>query len=225
MPLQRLPVWIQVSSFLLAFNAGMINLLGLLHTAHQATTHMTGNVSMLAIAVWEEDWHRLLFLLGVLFCFVLGSFYSGFIIRDSKLRLGRRYGSVLSLEALFLFIGWELINHYPHYALLWMAAAAGMQNALATTYNSTIIRTTHLSGVLTDIGLALGHRARGLYVDPKRILLHMLIVSGFFLGGLISVLAYQQLHIHAFLLPVLLTTTLSLSYWWYYWLSHRTSAE
>jgi uncharacterized membrane protein YoaK (UPF0700 family) len=217
MPLQRLPVWIQISCFFLALNAGMINVIGLLNIAHQSVSHMTGNVSMVVVESIQNDWFQVLFMLGVVFCFTLGSFYSGFIIRDSKLRFGRRYGSVLSIETFFLLLAWLLIDHFPHYALLWAAAAMGLQNALASTYNGTIIRTTHLSGVLTDIGLNIGYRFRGLYVDPRKFTLLVLILIGFFVGGVIGAIAQYFFHQHAFLFPAILTTILSLTYWLYYW--------
>lgn len=52
----------------------------------------------------------------------------------------------------------------------------GLQNAMVSHYKGTIIRTTHLSGVLTDLGLALGYIARGLKVENRRIILHLLIL-------------------------------------------------
>lgn len=225
MPLQRLPFWIQLSALVLALNAGMMNTISLLTIAHQSISHMTGNVSMLSMHVMQHEWQQVLFILSVILCYVLGSFYSGFIIRDAKLQLGRRYGSVLSLEAAFLLITWLFIADYPHYALLWATAALGMQNAMASNYNGTIIRTTHLSGVLTDLGLALGYRARGLHVDPRRITLHLLIVIGFLIGGAIGVLVHMYLGRHAFLAPFMVTVMLMFTYWIYYWRVSRYITE
>lgn len=216
MPLQTLPLWIQLSAFLLALNAGMINILAIFTLAHQTISHMTGNLSYIVVDIIQHDWPRVWFLLAVVFFFTLGAFYSGFIIRDSKLRLGRRYGTVLSLEAFFLLMTWLFISHHPHYALLWAAAACGMQNALASTYNGTIIRTTHLSGVLTDLGLALGYKMRGLYVDNKRVILHILLILGFFMGGILGGLAFYLNASNSFLAPTVLTSILSVLYWFYY---------
>ena len=55
MPHQRLPNWMQLSAFLLALNAGMVNVLGLFALMHQSVSHMTGNVSLLAMGVlnWQ----------------------------------------------------------------------------------------------------------------------------------------------------------------------------
>ena len=51
MPLQYLPIWIQLGAFMLAVNAGMINVLGLITVLHQSISHMTGNASLLAQAI------------------------------------------------------------------------------------------------------------------------------------------------------------------------------
>ncbi len=213
---QKLPNWIQLGAFLLAFNAGMINVLGLITVLHQSVSHMTGNVSMLAIAISDLDYEMVLYLLLISVCFVLGAFYSGFILGNSNLKLGRRYGTPLTLVSLFIFLCWAFLPYFPRYALLWASAAMGLQNAMVSHYQGAIIRTTHLSGVLTDLGLAFGYMLRGLKVDKRRTILHFLIVLGFFVGGIIATVLYHFLTIQAFLIPAILTALLSLTYWYLY---------
>ena len=193
MPFQRLPLWIQVGTFMLAVNAGMINVLGLLTVLHQSVSHMTGNVSLLAQALLHFDIAQIIYLFCVVVCYVIGSFYSGLILGSSSFRLDRLYGIPLSLVTIFILLCWIFLPYFPRYALLWACVAMGVQNAMISHYKGTIIRTTHLSGVLTDLGLALGYRARGLDVDRKRVILHLLILCGFFLGGLIASLIYPLL--------------------------------
>jgi len=98
----------------------------------------------------------------------------------------------------------------------------GIQNAMVSHYKGTIIRTTHLSGVLTDLGLALGYRLRGLKVERRRIILHLLILFGFFIGGLLASVIYPYLKLHAYLVPVMLSWTLSLIYWVIYYRYRQT---
>ncbi|KAA8734980.1 DUF1275 domain-containing protein [Acinetobacter qingfengensis] len=220
MPLQQLPNWIQFGAFLLALNAGMINVLSLITVLHQSISHMTGNVSVFAIAWSHQDYRMMIYVLLVVIFFVLGSFYSGYILGDGNVQLGRRYGIPLTLVSLFILLCWCFIPYFPRYALLWAAAAMGMQNAMVSHYRGTIIRTTHLSGVLTDIGLAFGYLVRGLKVDPRRLLLHFLILSGFFVGGVIATIIYKFWGTHAFLIPAILTASLSLTYWALYLRQH-----
>lgn len=213
MPLQRLPNWIQISAFLLALNAGMVNVLGLFTVLHQSVSHMTGNVSMLAMSVLNWQPEHFFYLSLVIVCFVIGSFYSGLILGNSHSAFGRHYGFPLSLVAIFLFLTWLLLPYFPRYGLLWACVAMGVQNAMVSHYKGAIIRTTHLSGVLTDIGLAIGYKVRGLKVENRRIFLHLLIFSGFLVGGLIASLLYPYLKLKTFLVPAGLSLTLSLAYW------------
>ena len=213
MPFQTLPLWIQLGAFFLAVNAGMINVLGLVTVLHQSVSHMTGNVSMLAMAILDWQPATILYLILVLMCYVIGSFYSGLILGNSHFSLTRRYGVPLSLVAFFILLCWLLLPYFPRYALLWACVAMGVQNAMVSHYKGTIIRTTHLSGVLTDLGLALGYKARGLEVESKRVILHLLILIGFIVGGLLASWLYPYLKLNAFLIPAALSLIMSVVYW------------
>ncbi|WP_180023636.1 YoaK family protein [Acinetobacter sp. YH1901134] len=213
MPLQTLPLWIQLGAFFLAVNAGMINVLGLVTILHQSVSHMTGNVSMLAMAFIAWQPNTIIYLILVLLCYVIGSFYSGLILGNSHFSLTRRYGVPLSLVAFFIVLCWLLLPYFPRYALLWACVAMGIQNAMVSHYKGTIIRTTHLSGVLTDLGLALGYKARGLPVESKRVVLHLLILAGFIVGGILASWLYPYLKLNAFLIPAALSSVMSAVYW------------
>jgi len=92
---------------------------------------------------------------------------------------------------------------------------------LLSHYKGTIIRTTHLSGVLTDLGLALGYRVRGLVVERRRVVLHLLILSGFLIGGLCASWMYPYLKLNSFLVPTALSLILSVVYWIIYFRYRR----
>lgn len=216
MALQYLPVWIQLGAFMLAVNAGIINVLGLITVLHQSISHMTGNASLFAQALIHQQYDHVLYLFLVMLSYVIGSSYSGFILGNSNFKLGRRYGVPLSLVSVFILLCWLFIPYYPKYALLWASTAMGMQNAMVSHYKGTIIRTTHLSGVLTDLGLALGYLFRGLGIEKRRVTLHLLILCGFILGGLIASILYPYLQLNSFLIPAGLSLILSLTYWFIY---------
>lgn len=216
MPFQTLPVWVQLGAFFLAFNAGMMNALGLLSIWHQTVSHMTGNVSMLAIAILHGQSMQAIYGICVITSFVLGSLYSGYILGSSHFQLGRRYGIPLSLSALCIFLCWLLIPYYPRYALLWACVAMGMQNAMVSHYKGAIIRTTHLTGLLTDLGLNLGYLLRGLPVERRRVVLLIVILMGFLFGGIVVTWLYPYLNLHTFLIPVCLSLVMSLTYWTLY---------
>ena len=216
MPLQRLPNWMQLSAFLLALNAGMVNVLGLFTLLHQSVSHMTGNVSLLAMSVLNWQPEHVLYLALVILCFTFGSLLSGLILGNSQVAFGRHYGYPLSLIGILLLLAWLSLPYFPSYGLLWACVAMGVQNAMVSHYKGAIIRTTHLSGVLTDIGLSLGYKARGLSIENRRISLHLLIFLGFLIGGLIASYLYSYLKLHSFLIPIGLSSSMSVAYWIFY---------
>ena len=112
----------------------MINVLGLVTVLHQSVSHMTGNVSVLAMSLVHWQPESILYLLLVTVCYVIGSFYSGVILGNSHFRLGRRYGVPLTLVAFFIFLCWFFLPYFPRYALLWACVAMGVQNAMVSHY-------------------------------------------------------------------------------------------
>lgn len=216
MPLQNLPNWFQTIMFLLACNAGMVNVLSLITVLHQSISHMTGNVSFMALAIINSDHQHFWHLLAVVVFYVLGALCCGAILGRNHFAMNRSYGIPLSCICMLLLCAWWLLPNQAHWGLLWASMAMGMQNAMVSHYKGSIVRTTHLSGVLTDIGLALGYRLRGLQLQSRRLMLHSVIVAGFLLGGLIAAGLYPIFQHHSFLIPALLTFLLSVGYWLLY---------
>ncbi|MDB6079175.1 MAG: rane protein [Akkermansiaceae bacterium] len=201
----KLPRWVWSGAGILAFVAGMVNVTGLLGFEHQAVTHLTGTTSLLSHAVAAGDGAMAWRLLGVIAAFVAGSAFSGYVIRDSTLRLGRRYGVSLAVESLLLVVAVPLLNRDCHLGVCLASAACGLQNGMATVYSAATVRTTHLSGMFTDLGIYLGHLLRGLGVDWRRLKLCGVIITGFLAGGWAGSLAYRGLGYQALFIPAAIT--------------------
>lgn len=210
--ISKLPRWVWSGAWVLAFVAGMINVTGLLGFEHQAVTHLTGTTSLLSESLSFGDGARALRLLAVIGAFLTGAAVSGFLIQDSTLKLGRRYGVALGLESLLLCASVPLLYRQSHTGVCLASAACGLQNAMATTYSGATVRTTHLSGMFTDLGIFLGHLLRGMPVDWRRLQLCTVIISGFIIGGIVGAAVYRQLSYSALLVPALLTGGIALGY-------------
>jgi uncharacterized membrane protein YoaK (UPF0700 family) len=218
----KLPRWALYGGVVLAFIAGMVNAAGYLGFRHQALTHMTGTTSLLGIAAAQGDAADLLHFGGVLVAFMLGCALSGFIVGDSTLRLGRRYGVALTLESIMLFVAVPLLHRHDQ-AGLWLAAAAtGLQNAMAGTYSGAVVRTSHVSGITTDLGMYLGEWLRGVAVDARRVRLYGALFTGFLLGGVASGLAFPHWQESTLLAPAVLTGLVGIAYTIY---RHRHGPE
>ncbi|HQZ32415.1 MAG TPA: YoaK family protein [Arenimonas sp.] len=208
----RLATWVWIGAAALACVAGMVNVVGYLGFEHQAITHLTGTTSLLGAALAQGNLRAGLQLAGMLLAFVLGAVLSGLLIKDSVLQLGRRYGVALSFEAALLVLAVPLFEQGYFAGPLLAAVAIGLQNAMATTYSGAIIRTSHVSGMFTDLGISIGHALRGLPVDHRRLSLCLVIISAFLAGGVMGAVLYGHWQYQALYLPAVLTGTTGLIY-------------
>ena len=208
----QLPRWVWVGAGLLACVAGMVNVVGYLGFEHQAITHLTGTTTLLGEAVAKRDLHAISRLAGVALAFMAGAALSGMIVQDSTLKLGRRYGVALVLESLLLFAAIPLFMQGRLAGPLLAAMACGLQNAMATTYSGAVIRTSHLSGMFTDLGIGLGHALRGMPLQKRRLLLCGLIISGFFTGAVLGALLFVRFGYAALAVPATITGSIGLGY-------------
>jgi uncharacterized membrane protein YoaK (UPF0700 family) len=199
--ISKFPGWVWVGAGTLAFAAGMINVTGFLGFQHQAVTHLTGNTSRVAEALATGDFTGAFRLAGLIGAFVAGTILSGFLIRDNALQIDGNYGAVLALESALLFAAVPLMARESVYGMYAAACASGLQNAMVSTYSGAAVRTTHLSGMFTDLGISLGHALRGLPVNDKRIRLCFLVISGFLAGGVAGTWAFMAFGYRALFFP------------------------
>lgn len=208
----QLPRWVWIGAGSLACIAGMINVVGYLGFEHQAVTHLTGTTSLLGAAITHGETRTIWHLLGVLLAFVTGATVSGLIIQDSTLQLGRRYGVVLAIEAGLLASAVPLFESGHIAGALLAAAACGLQNAMASTYSGSLIRTSHVTGLFTDIGIALGHSLRGMQIPRRRVALCLLVISAFLLGGIVGAWMFSFLGYRTLYVPATLTGVTGVAY-------------
>jgi uncharacterized membrane protein YoaK (UPF0700 family) len=207
----RLPRWVWPVAWLLAFDAGAVNAIGLLGAAHQAVSHLTGTTSLLATAVVAGDRAQVARYAGVALAFVAGAAASGAVIPGDPLHLGRRQSVLLvGVAMLLLAAQWSFV-HGSGAALALAAAACGLQNAMTTSFSGAVVRTSHVSGMFTDLGIALGHVLRRAPVQPRRLLLCSVVIAGFFAGGVAAALAFARVGYAALSVPAALTIVLAIA--------------
>lgn len=200
----KLQKWVWLGAGVLSLSSGMVNVAALSGFAHKAATHMTGVVSSFSMAL--ADWNTVLMIetLLVLLSFFCGAVISGIIVRDGHLKMGRRYGFALALESLMLFGAAYGFARHAVWGEYLACVAAGLQNALVSTYSGTIVRTTHLTGILTDLGALTGNRFCGLQVDGKRFKLLAIILFSFAAGGTAAAFFYVRWSAWSMLIPAVI---------------------
>lgn len=177
--------FVLIGASLLAALAGYINTL-FLSLYLLPVSHLSGTLSRFSLDISKNDWSDLSQISGIIVGFLFGAMLSGLIIGNSTLQLGRRYGVVLVLEGLFLALSAWLLHLVPLLAVSLASLACGIQNGMASNYRGMIIRTTHVTGVITDLGVLLGRWVRHKKVDTWQFALLVLTLFAFLVGGLLG---------------------------------------
>lgn len=190
---RRVYVLVVLGGAMLATVAGYVNavMLGLLSVP---VSHMSGAVSHLSMDAAAHDGLRVQQGAAVVAAFVLGAALSGALIGGQRLRPGRSYGVVLIGEGCVLLLASVLaMRGWMIAAPAAAALACGLQNAMASSFHGLVVRTTHVTGIVTDLGVMLGHLVRRHRVRAADAILLASLLVGFFLGGGVGWLAETQL--------------------------------
>lgn len=182
------------------------------------TTNVTGHVATLASEIVAYRWVAASAKLLWMAMFLLGAFCSGLFIEF----VGRRYPRFshtipITLEMLILsFVAYHGSKYYDYSEeLIQLLAgsllfAMGLQNAMVTMVSGSVVRTTHLTGLFTDMGIE-GAKFIANYknTDKKeksrdKLTLHTIIVVCFLVGGIIGGFLYANYLFKAFLFPLFL---------------------
>jgi|SRR5690554_5910846 len=192
---------VQLASFL-SFVAGVVNVAGFL-SIKQLTTNVTGHFALFINDVAEfEVWKGTIYFL-YFFSFLFGSFTASIIIDIFKYNRKMNVYLIPTFLEAFILVGIAVLYRFPSIAIPDLIAclllfAMGLQNSFVTKISNAVVRTTHLTGLFTDLGIELSH-----LFFPKRYPQHELIIStiklriyiigNFFLGGLIGGFIYTRM--------------------------------
>lgn len=175
----------------LAATAGYVNTVVLALSA-LPVTHLTGAIARLGMDIGNADLSDAVVVGGLVLAFVLGAAVSGVVIGSATLRVGRRYGIAVMIEAGLLALAAAALPISLTGGAMLAAASAGVQNAMASSYRSLIIRTTHVTGILTDLGFAAGQRLAGHTVAGWRFGLLASLFTAFVLGAVFGAIAQNR---------------------------------
>lgn len=199
---------LQIAS-LLSFVAGIVNVAGFLAVA-KLTTNVTGHFAFFVDEVFKLNfWQGFIYFLYIFF-FFLGSFTSSFLVEIIS-RKNDNYVYIIptSIESSILLViavfGHRLIVVNPDLIACSLLFAMGLQNSLVTRISNATVRTTHLTGLFTDLGIELSQLFfyRAQEVRDKlvsSIKLRMTIISFFFVGGIVGGIFYASIGLHVLLI-------------------------
>ncbi len=194
----------------MAFVAGAVNAGGFLAVSHY-TSHMTGVVSSMADELAAGDLATAMAALAMMLSFLGGAFVCTTLISfGQRRRMRSRYALTLALEAalmlVFGFMGNRLqqeIEFTLPVTVMLLCFIMGLHNAVTSIISGAAVRTTHLTGTVTDIGIELSrltyvnvHDRQGrerIVANRQKLSLLLLILAAFLAGGVVGALGFKHI--------------------------------
>jgi len=193
-------------ALVLATTAGILNAMAL-GAFGIFPSHMSGNTSQLSSEVSNTDLSDVLFLAAMIGAFVIGSVTSRLLaISGLKNNIRTIYSIILLLEGILLVLVSLFETYYysygnSHEIIIFLGFLMGVHNSTSTQLSSGRVRSTHITGTLTDIGIALASvMASLLRRDPSKqvkvqrsqLITHLVTLSSFLIGGIAGLLLFKQ---------------------------------
>ena len=220
--------------------AGYVNTVALIATTN-VVSHHTGTVTWLGRWIGMGEWFYTLCYVIILSSFIAGAAIPGFFLEQKDFQPTRLYGLLMIVvgalifvtEILFDFAG-ELhsldnysfnLNFYTSFyqqlGVYISSFAMGIQNGLCTQLTNAVVRTTHVTGLSTDVGMVLGRWSAGhSTAQPWRLCVLLPILFGFIGGAALGTWVYKALAADALFLAGLYATSFGFS--WIFFRIFRT---
>jgi len=195
---------------LLCMTAGFVNVAGFLAFS-VLTTNVTGHVALLAEKMVQQDFATARVVGLWMFMFLFGAFLSSFIVNN--IFHNRQYSYVIPILAEIIIL--IVVAGYGYHFNRTIAEteffagsllfAMGMQNALVSMVSGSVVRTTHLTGMFTDLGVEMAAVIKRDDTDKTelkgKIRLRLIIIFFFFFGGILGGYLFGILQYHTFFIP------------------------
>jgi len=196
---------------LLCVAAGFVNAAGFLGFS-VLTTNVTGHAALFAERIAMQDWKTARVVALWMFLFLAGAFISSLIV--SFIGRNQRYSYVIPMliEMAILFCVAVFGYRYDHSlaakeifagSLLF---AMGLQNSLVSIVSGSVVRTTHLTGTFTDLGIELAQvlqkNTEGRAALKTKIKLRSAIILFFMCGALAGAYIFRYFSFYCFFIPL-----------------------
>jgi uncharacterized membrane protein YoaK (UPF0700 family) len=195
---------------LLGMTAGFVNAAGFLAFA-VLTTNVTGHAALFAERIAFQDWKTARVIAFWMLLFLAGAFISGLII--SRVGRNQRFSYVTPILIEMLILLAVALGGYQYNQSLVakevfagsLLFAMGLQNSLVSIVSGSVVKTTHLTGTFTDLGIELAQITQKGNADNlvlrSKIKLRLAIIFFFMLGALGGAYLFRSISFYAFLAP------------------------
>lgn len=215
---EKIPLGLLFKWLMMAFVSGDVNAGGFM-ACGRFVSHVTGFATWFGMDAADGNWTDALSMLSVPAFFLLGVMVSAYFTDAEISRGGHgKFKLVMAIASMLLFVtaaggyfdvfgafGKSFRLESDYFLLVLLCTASGLLNATITTASKGVMRSTHLTGTTTDLGIGIvrayfGHR-EGRAGETYRNALRIGTIIAFALGSLVGAVMFRQLYYLGFLLP------------------------
>ncbi len=211
----------------MAFQAGVVNIGGFL-ACHRFVSHVTGFATFFGAELNEVDSSQAYGMLLVPFFFLFGSMISGYLV-DLRLKLHKlpRYYFAFGIIFFLLMavaaggvLGWfgkfgePLVFSHDYLLLMLLCLVCGIQNGTITSVSKSVVRTTHLTGITTDLGIGIirvlnkDKIKEDMATEVQANLMRVGLISSFVIGSVLGGFLFTEFGYAGFFVPVVTSGSL-----------------
>jgi uncharacterized membrane protein YoaK (UPF0700 family) len=231
---KRPAFWVLFFGWSLALCAGLVNVVAM-QSWGTYVSHVTGDTTAIGLRIegydkGRHDFAPLRESITVLLSFLFGAFLCGLLIDKNQVHFGGKslYGIALVGNAVLLALSVVMTTDMASACLASMAC--GLQNAMCTSHFGAVVRTTHVTGTITDIGSTMGRMAMislrngcrrsrldvleraEVGVDARKLLVLGPMWVSFLLGCIAGAYLVGSIGVHAMLVPAGITFSMGSIY-------------
>ncbi len=214
----------------MAFQAGVLNIGGFM-ACHRFVSHVTGFATFFGYELSKEDSSHAVGMLVVPLFFLLGAMVSGVLV-DIRLKQHKKPKYYIAFGLIFFLIlaiiiggesgslgifGETVYSSADYILLILLCFICGVQNGTITTVSKSVVRTTHLTGITTDLGIGLVRLLNYQKIDEpldnekKATLMRLGIILFFGLGSMVGGFTFARFEFMGFVIPGLTSGALFLT--------------
>ncbi|MBL7876922.1 MAG: DUF1275 domain-containing protein [Cyclobacteriaceae bacterium] len=200
---------------LTALVAGMVNVASFM-LFFSFSSNVTGYFAIFAAEIARADYHQVTIVVGWIFLFFFGSFVSNAIVihlNSKNMYIAHSLPIILEIVCLTtvgvygqFFYQETLVE--TEILLSFMLFAMGLQNGLTASISNFAVKTTHLTGATTDLGILFSMFTKKEFRDNQEILnkakLILSIACSYVIGAIISGFLYKYVQFKLFFIVSLL---------------------
>lgn len=205
---KKILIWMCVLTAL----AGLINALSV-HLFSITVSHMTGVITNVVVSAQTGVFANVWWLFSIVVSFLIGAIVSAFITGDRNFFVKPVYGYIVIGIGILIFTGVHVLNIEGRWIIRLFAFLMGAQNGMIISFKGVLVRMTHMTGYITDLGVYIGYKLRGEHKEDHWVgIVPFCGLVMFIVGGLLGLWMFSIIGLVTYDVVSLLYVSLGIIY-------------